>query len=132
MGTFNKISPIYGYVVCLVSIIVILISMTAFINATFDYAQPAQSNSYAYRFSSFETYKANNAVTVKSDVSIEPAKLTDAELRSAFDTEKATQLEQVKFSALKSIITSGFMILLSLVLFVWHWRWLSHLPKEAN
>ena len=55
----NRMAHLYGYTVCLISLVVGLITLASILGATFDRANPLQSdNPFGTSLASFESYKA--------------------------------------------------------------------------
>ncbi len=56
----NRMAHLYGYTVCLISLVIALITLSSILNAAFDRANPLQSESpFGASLTSFESYKAN-------------------------------------------------------------------------
>src|SRR5438034_7767044 len=55
----NRMAHLYGYTVCLISLVIALITLSSILNAAFDRANPLQSESpFGASLTSFESYKA--------------------------------------------------------------------------
>ncbi len=147
----NRISQIYGYAVCLITVIVMLIAIKQVIDAAFDLSDPIRAEGGGYGrmggpLTSFEVYK----VTVRRQmvmrqysgpmpVGVAPSQapadtLSDAELRRLYDAERETAIGNVHFRASRSLVGNLLLIVLAAVLFSIHWRWLKRrdaMPSSA-
>lgn len=137
--TNSRIAQVYGYSVCFITVIMILISIKSVVDATIDLSDPIRADAGGYgrtgrSLSSFELYKLDSRreprPTVPVPVGAAPAKaapadtLSDADLRRLYDAEREQAIGNVRFRAMRSLIGSGLLILVSVILFVVHWRWL--------
>ena len=126
----NRMAHLYGYTVCLISLVVALITLSSILNAFFDRANPLQSdNPFGTSYTSFEGYKAtyrreavfDRAEGAKSDT------LSEASLRARYDAIVRDRIAATRYRTSKSI-TIGFIFLaLAVVLFITHWRWVRRL-----
>jgi hypothetical protein len=140
----NRIVPlIYGYVVCLVSIIVGLISISMLIGAIFSLQDPLRTNDFRYggpaNLTSFEAYKID-ALTGRGILSPEtrPAnppeaaatyQPTEAELRAAYEAAKEDRIASVRLQATREITNAVLLLVVGGILFTTHWRWVNRLTK---
>ncbi len=145
MEKANRLIPLmYGYIVCLIAIIVTLISVSSIINSIFSLQDPIRSSSAPYygptaNLSSYEAYKVDiltgraqpmvGPVGVKED----PAKTytpSDSELKTAYETARADRIASVRLEAAKSITMNVILLLIAAALFFGHWRWLSRVNDK--
>ncbi len=134
---FSKIAPLYGYLVCLVTIIVTFIALSMLVSAIFNYSDPIHANYYGggsvRDVSSFEAYKVEanrvdaNPLISSPDKTVTTEKLSDEDLKTAYNAARENKIASVRFNARQSMTNSSILILLSVILFVWHWRWLGRL-----
>lgn len=132
----SRIAQVYGYAVCFITVIVILISIKSVVDAVIDLSDPIRADSGGYgrsgrSLSNFELYKldARREPRVPGPAGAVPAKvqtdsLSDTDLRRLYDAEREQAIGNVKFRAIKTLIGSGLLIIVSLILFLVHWRWL--------
>src|SRR5436309_15041733 len=85
----NPMVRMYGYTVCLISLVIALITLSSILNAAFDRANPLQSESpFGASLTSFESYKATyrreQAVFDRAE-GAKPDTLSDASLRTRYD-----------------------------------------------
>jgi len=128
------ITKIYGYLVCLVAIIVTLIAIGQIINASFALSDPIHTRDYSYvsapyDLSSFDAYKADygrfNALDKTTSTTTSVATpLTDEQLLAAYNSARENQISTVRLQATKTITTYAILLMVAGLLFWGHWRWL--------
>jgi predicted PurR-regulated permease PerM len=126
MEKLNRFTHIYGYLVCLVTIITFLICVTSLVNAVIDKTDPLSSTFGSYNspdLTSFETYKLDLMKTIQlKDTNQKNVLPDDQTLRKVYEAAKQSKIDKVVFNSNKIIIVSGLLILICLVLFLTHWR----------
>jgi hypothetical protein len=147
----NRISQMYGYAVCLITVIVMLIGIKQLIDAAFDLSDPIRAQGGGYGsmggpLTSFEVYKVtvrrqmvmrqySGPMPVGAGPSQAPADtLSDAEMRRLYDAEREAAIGNVHFRASRSLVGNLLLIVLAAVLFGIHWRWLKRrdaMPSSA-
>ena len=142
MERSSRVPQLYGYTVCLVAVVTFLTSANSLLKNTIALLNPIAYQAEPFRMgfepslSSFEAFRATymfggvGAVAVvpslreASDSSRRPDTLTTADLRSRYDALRNERLTQVRFAATGQVVTNLFLVVLSVVLFSLHWRWL--------
>ncbi|HET9637243.1 MAG TPA: hypothetical protein VFP26_15035 [Gemmatimonadaceae bacterium] len=132
----SRIAQVYGYAVCFITVIVMLISIKSLVDAVIDLTDPIAAESGGYgrsgrSLSSFELYKLDSRRDPRVPVS-EPIKpvnaqsdtLSDAELRRLYEAEREQAIRNVHFRAVRTLIGNGLLIIVAVILFLVHWRWL--------
>jgi hypothetical protein len=145
----NRISQMYGYAVCLITVIVMLIAIKSVVDAAIDLSDPirAEGSRMGRTLTNFEVYKMEarreagaRAQFGQTPASVAPVKLaadttsSDAELRRLYDAERETAIGNAHFRATRSLIGNLLLIVLAGVLFGIHWRWLKRrdaVPSSA-
>jgi hypothetical protein len=149
----NRISQAYGYAVCFITVIVMLIAIKSVVDSAFDLSDPirAEDNRFGRStpaLTSFELYKIQSRRSptlsspdgsvmmvrgsggpVPATTSTTPSKaaadtLSDAELRRRYDAEREGVIGNTRFTATRSLVGNFLLIVLAAVLFGVHWRWL--------
>jgi hypothetical protein len=135
----NRIAQTYGYAVCLITVIVMLIGIKQVIDAAFDLSDPIRAEGGGYGrmggpLTSFEVYKVSvrREMVMRQYSGPTPAgvarapvdTLSDAEMRRLYDAEREAAIGNVHFRASRSLVGNLLLIVLAAVLFVVHWRWL--------
>src|SRR2546422_5300902 len=85
----NRMAHLYGYTVCMIGLVVGLITLSSILGATFDRANPLQSdNPFGTSLASFESYKATyrreQAVFERGEVAKKDS-LSEAALRTRYE-----------------------------------------------
>ena len=130
----SRVAQWYGYTVCLVAVVTGLLSINAVVGGAFTLTDPVRDERYGPSISSFEAYQATQdrgRMLVPADSSRRPA-LSEAEQRSRFAALKADQIGRSRFEAMRSIVTSGILLVVALALFIGHWHWLHRQTLAAN
>lgn len=134
------IASVYGYLVCVIAVITLLISVSGFINAAFERSNPVFARGgwgpSGVPLTSFEAYRASineRQTASRGDVGVPgtparpastPDTLTTEQLRARYEALRADHIAQVTFSATQTLVKNGMMIVLAVGLFAWHWRWI--------
>ncbi len=124
----TKIPQVYGYAVCIVAIITILISVTALINSVIDASDPLYAWGEDQQLSSFENFKLDALKSGKDTDSYLP---DDETLRVMYEDAKNHKIRRVKHQTTKSIIVSSILMIISAALFIIHWRWMRKVDKQT-
>ena len=133
----SLIAQIYGYAVCLVSVVVFLIALTGMVEAMFDLGEPLSGRArYAgpERISSFEVYRRDFQTSRAMPRGPgEPAveMPDDSTLRAIYEAERADRIGSARFEATRSLVRSALLMLAAVLLFITHWRWMTRL-READ
>ncbi len=127
------VQQVYGYAVCLVAIITFLITASNTVDAVFLNMNPLQASEGRYgtdeQLTSFEGFRARamepRGTRVAPDGKQAPMDtMSTAELRRSFEALRADRRDKLSFEAKQRMVKHGLLLLLSAVLFGWHWRWL--------
>jgi hypothetical protein len=134
--TNSRIAQVYGYAVCFITVIVMLISVKSVVDAVIDLTDPIRADAGGYgrsgrSLSNFELYKLDARREPRTPAA-EPIRpvvaptdtLSDSELRRLYEAEREQAIGNVKFRAVRTLIGSGLLIIVSVILFLVHWRWL--------
>jgi hypothetical protein len=146
--TNSRIAQAYGYAVCFITVIVMLIAIKSVVDAAIDLSDPIRAEGGGYGrmgrpVTSFEMYKVEarrqpnprtdgrpSSVTIAADGTsltrdrVTADTLSDAELRRLYDAERADVIASAHFRAMRSLIGNLLLLVLAAVLFGVHWRWL--------
>ncbi|HST07286.1 MAG TPA: hypothetical protein VLJ83_03905 [Gemmatimonadaceae bacterium] len=131
----SRIAQAYGYAVCFITVITMLIGIKQVVDAAFDLSDPIRAEAGGYGrtgrpLTSFELYK----MEARREPQMRPAPvgvtraaadtLSDADLRKLYDAERDQAVGNAKFRAIRSLVGNLLMIVVAAVLFFIHWRWL--------
>lgn len=146
----SRIAQAYGYAVCFITVIVMLVAIKQVVDAAFDLTDPIRADGGGYARSgrpltSFELYRMEaRRQGVARDrngpipMAVAPARAggdttsSDAELRSMYVAERDAATGNARFRATRSLIGNTLLIVLAGTLFVIHWRWLKARDGDAH
>lgn len=134
MEKTHRVAQIYGYLVCLVAIITFLICVSSLISAILDLGDPLHSGWIppgTPSLASFDNYRAD--ILKSSPKEAEVAKtgyvLDEQTLRAMYEAAKNDKIQNVRHESNRTIIIDSMLIVICIVLFVTHWRWVKKLAK---
>ncbi len=125
---------IYGYSVCLVAVITFLICTTSLVSAIMDLGDPIHAG-YTREgtpsLASFENYKMDILKSVpKGDDASKSYVPDDTTLRAMYESAKEDKILKSRHDAHQTITISSLMLLISIALFITHWRWMRKISKH--
>lgn len=133
----SRISQVYGYAVCLITVIVMLIAIKQVVDAAFDLSDPIRADGGGYGrmgrpITNFELYKmearrqgpTRNGPTPAGENASPDSAASDAELKTMYDAEREAAIGNARFRAIRSLVGNLLLIVLAGILFGIHWRWL--------
>jgi hypothetical protein len=134
----NRIAQYYGYAVCLVCIITLLISTGSLIGAVFELSNPLHARTFSNErqpsLASFENYKMD--VLRSPQDGRQPAAQgyspNDETLRAMYEAAKDAKIQSVRLQAYRIITADGLLVGVCLVLFAIHWIWMRRLAKQEG
>jgi hypothetical protein len=140
----ERVAQLYGYSVCLIAIVVMLVSISSAVDRLFTLSDPLAAGGGSFGWAggpvltSFEAYKAT-VDRVRAPVPISgrdssAARPTEAELRTRYEALRADQLARSRLEARRDLTSSTILLLIAAALFWSHWRWLrrSVVPLHSN
>ena len=125
----TKIPQIYGYAVCIVAIITILISLADLITSVIDASDPLYSWGGDQNLSSFENFKVDALKSGQNEAAYIP---DDATLKTMYEDAKNHKIRRVKHQTTKSIIVDSILIIVCTILFIIHWSWMRKVNKQET
>ena len=130
MERSDRVPQLYGYSVCLIAIVVMLVNVSSLVNQSFTLSNPLASDRYGWGgavLTSFETYRATmsrmESPAFPTAAASNAPKLTDAELRAQYEALRADQIARARLEARRDMTNSILMLAIAAALFAWHWRW---------
>ncbi len=136
----SRIAQAYGYIVCLICVVVLLIATRQVIDGALDLANPAAvTANFGSRYGPTTSYESWRIEARRQSVMRGPTGQvaadsvpSDADLRKMYEAERAQQLAGVRFRAMRSLVTGIVFIVLGTILFLWHWRWIRGAADEEH
>lgn len=124
----NKAAQIYGYVICVVAVITFLIALGNLINSMMDLGNPLYAGyGNETNLASFENYKANAMKEFTKEAAYVP---TDVELKKMYEAAREEVIARQTHRTQKNIYVSGVLVLVSILLFFVHWKWMVRINKR--
>ncbi len=133
----NRIAQVYGYAVCFITVIVMLVSIKGIVDALIDLSDPirAEGARMGRPLTNFEVYKMSvrrepgprgtvPMPATQTQTTATADTLSDADMRKMYEAEREEAIGNAKFRATRSLVGNGLLMVLAAVLFVVHWRWL--------
>lgn len=129
----NRIPQIYGYTVCLIAVVALLISVNGIVDASFTLANPLHGQyGPGEGLTSFESYEASRGERTVADRN-QPADTTSLETRQRrFEALRADRIDANRLQAWRRLVGSGLTMLIAIALFAWHWSWLRARAAEER
>jgi hypothetical protein len=130
----GKVAQFYGYSVCLVAVIALLISVGSLAAAVLDWSDPLHAVDivgYPQRsLASFETYKMDILNPPYAGPLTSPPRYTpdDQTLMRMYEAARTERIQSVGARVRRTVVTDSVVILVGLALFWIHWRWLKRMP----
>ncbi len=125
----SKAPMIYGYAVCLVTVITFIICIAGLVNAVMDLSDPLHAErdyNKAPSLASFENYKMDLLTSEKEFVNIPD----DKTLLAMYEAAKSNKIQSVKHRTKREMMVNGLLIVICVVLFITHWRWVQKISKS--
>ncbi|HUQ19500.1 MAG TPA: hypothetical protein VM099_07790 [Gemmatimonadaceae bacterium] len=133
MANSNRIAQAYGYAVCFIAVVTILISTSAIVKSLFDISDPLRAEGYGRPLTSFSSYKREQQYQRTGPSRVRPTSTvpdsaarppSETELRQMFEDERLDQIGSVRFRSMKTLVSSVLLMVVAFLLFFIHWRWL--------
>lgn len=128
------VSQVYGYAVCLVTVITFLISITALFTALIDRSDPLHSGFVQQGSPSLASYENYKSDVLKSNQKgsdkINEAYVPDEQtLKAMYESAKNDKIQSAQHTAFKTILISSLIIIICIVLFFTHWKWMQKMSR---
>ncbi len=129
----SRIAQVYGYAVCFITVIVMLIAIKGLVDAAFDLSDPirAEGGRMGRSLTNFEVYKMDarrqgprDAPGPVTQQAAPDSTMSDAYLKRMYEAERETAAGNARFRAIRSLVGNLLLIVLAGALFGMHWRWL--------
>ena len=144
----TRVAQAYGYAVCFITVIVMLVAIKQVVDSAFDLSNPIRADGAFGRsgrpLTNFELYKMEARrqapvqrtengplVVARPAPGTSDAALSDADLRKLYDAERDEAVSGATFRATRSLVGNVLLILLAGTLFGVHWRWLKRRDTQS-
>jgi hypothetical protein len=127
------IAQVYGYAVCLICVIIILVSTHTIIDSAFDYANPTRSGMVMRYGPEYDMGRApmRRAGAVAVTVPTNDSGVPDTAERRTFRENRQMELDTARYTALRSLVSSIVFLLIATGMFLLPWRWIRRTTSEA-
>jgi hypothetical protein len=129
----QRMAQVYGYLVCLVAVITTLICVSTLVSAILDLGDPLHAGwtpPGSPSLASFDNYKADILKSVPKEGEAAKAYIPDDQtLRTMYEAAKNDKIQSVRHESNRTIVIDAILLVICIVLFVTHWRWMRKLAK---
>jgi hypothetical protein len=136
MEPSSRIAQLYGYTVCLVSLLTILFTVPSMVDNVFRLNRPLYSSnefpSFEPTLASFEAYKATYGRAAANPGDTASARPSEDELRKQYEVLRSARIEENGFQARRELVREFLLLALAGGLFAGHWRWLRRRAEERS
>ena len=126
-----RMAHVYGYLVCLVAVITFLVCLGNMIAAGFDLSDPLHAwgdFEQQRSLSSLENYRMD----VLRDLPEGQSAPDDETVQAMFDAARAAQMRAVWLRSVRNLTVSGLLIVVCVILFFTHMRWLRRIAPSPE
>jgi hypothetical protein len=128
----SKAPMIYGYAVCLVAVITVIICVAGLVNSVIDLSDPLHAErdfTKSPSLASFENYKMDLLTSSEKELAYVP---DDETLKAMYESAKEDKIQGITHRAFRDIMVNGLLIVICVVLFIFHWRWMQRLSNVKS
>jgi hypothetical protein len=131
-----RFADLYGYAMCLITVVIMIIAIAGLIDAAMDYRDPLHSQPWRRSsdrsLASFEIYKLDVMRSLDTDAGGAAWVPNEAEIQGMYEAELADAIGKARSSASKRLVINVVLILISAALFTVHWRWVRRLSGAGE
>jgi hypothetical protein len=129
----NRVPQIYGYTVCLITVVAFLISINGIVDASFTLANPMHGPyGHVDGLASFESYEASRGERMVADRNVPPDTTSFETRRRRYEALRADRIDANRLQAWRRLVGNGLTMLIAIGLFAWHWGWLRARAAEER
>ena len=129
----QRMAQVYGYLVCLVAVITTLICVSTLVSAIIDLGDPLHSGwtpPGSPSLASFDNYKADILKSTPKESEAAKTYIPDDQtLRAMYEAAKNDKIQSVRHESNRTIVIDAILLVICIVLFATHWRWVRKLAK---
>ncbi len=123
----NKIIQVYAIIICIISVVTFIISVTSIASAIIDRTDPLYSGRYEVSLSSFENFKLDVLKSTQKEQAYIP---DDGTILKMYESAKTDKINSVEHQSYRTIVVSSLIIAICLILFGLHWWLMKKMGKE--
>jgi len=131
----ERVPQLYGYTVCLIALIWALTSVVSIVQNTLSLSAPELrgSNDFGWEPSvtSFEAFRATYDRTRRMGMDPRDTRLDsvpEPELQRRYQALRTDRIQRARFEARRELVTGSLSLVIAILLFAFHWRWLRRSP----
>jgi hypothetical protein len=134
MEKSQRMPQVYGYLVCLVAVITVLICASTLVYAVLDLGDPIHAGytpAGSPSLASFNNYKMDILKSTPRGNDFNKAGFLpdDQTLQAMYEAAKDDKIQRIRHESNRTIVIDSILILICILLFVTHWRWMRKLAK---
>jgi len=114
----HKAIQVYAIIICIISVITIIISLSGLVSAIIDRSNPIYANRYDTSLTSFENFKLHSLKSISKDEAYIPS---DQELLKMFEDARDDKIKMIQHQTNRTIIVNSLIIVISIIFFASHW-----------
>ena len=123
----HKIMQVYAVIICVVTVITFLISVSSIVSAMMDRSDPLHARRSEVNLSSYENFKMDVLKSTQKDQAYIP---DDNTIKEMYQSAKNDKINTVLHQTNNIITVSGIIIVICIVLFISHWILLKKVTKQ--
>lgn len=123
------VPQLYGYAVCLVCVITILISSNHLINGLFDTVSPEMSREVTFAIDSYRQRATMAPPGPGGEATVVAELVPDSVWRARFEEDRTQRIAMVRYNGLRSVVSATLVLLIATAFFIGHWRWLRRIGQ---
>jgi hypothetical protein len=125
MERSNRIQQAYGYAVCLIAVITVLICTNGAVRNAIDMLDPvAAAGAYGEPSDSFDSWRASGREQSPRPDGASPDTASVESQRARYEAVRTSILARHRFQTRRDLATQVVLLVMAMVLFGTHWRWL--------
>ncbi len=133
----SKMPQVYGYLVCLISVVTVLICVSTLIAAVSDLGDPIHAGfipAGTPSLASYANYKMDILRSGSKDAQAGAASYVPDEetLRGMYEAARNDKIQRVEHESYRTIVIDGILIAVCVTLFLTHWSWMRKLRKAEQ
>ena len=129
MGKSRSLLQTYAIIINVVAIIVAIICISSLVSNLLDAMDPIHASRSADNLSSFENFKMEAMKSVSKEQAYIPS---DEEFHSMYEAARADKISKVMHGVWRNSITNSIVLIISLLLFLTHYRLMKKWEVESD
>lgn len=121
------VPQIYGYIICLIAVVTLLFSLAPLIQSIIDLNDIEYSGQYYPSSQSFGQFRLR-ALERTPGKNVIP---DDSALRRLYDDDRREAYKRAYIKIRDTIVVKTLMLVVSIILFISHWKWIKRIKAEA-